>query len=150
MARYFKFIVHSSQFIVIRKHAFLFAFFILYSSFFIISCQEGREAGDLLGQWRMADSDSKYISFSGSITEFRYVKDGSLRQYVFGNFQHVGDSLFIQCYSINEEQKATDTELIEDTYEMKPFSDIRVKIEVLDGKHLSLSKDGKWWHFYKY
>ena len=150
MARYFKFIIHSAQFVVIRKHAFLFAFFILYSSFFIISCQEGREAGDLLGQWRMADSDSKYISFSGSITEFRYVKDGSLRQYVFGNFQHVGDSLFIQCYSINEEQKAGDTQLIENTFEMKPSSNIRVKIEVLDGKHLSLSKNGKMWNFYKY
>ena len=140
MARYFKSIVHSAQFIVL-----LLAFPLTFSS-----CQEGREAGDLLGQWRMADSDSKYISFSGSITEFRYVKDGSLRQYVFGNFQHVGDSLFIQCYSINEEQKATDTELIEDTYEMKPFNDIRVKIEVLDGKHLSLSKNGKMWNFYKY
>ena len=140
MARYFKSIVHSAQFIVL-----LLAFPLTFSS-----CQEGRDAGDLLGQWRMADSDSKYISFSGSITEFRYVKDGSLRQYVFGNFQHVGDSLFIQCYSINEEQKATDTELIEDTYEMKPFNDIRVKIEVLDGKHLSLSKNGKMWNFYKY
>ncbi len=114
------------------------------------SCQEGREAGDLLGQWRMADSDSKYISFSGSITEFRHVQDGALKRYVFGNFQHVADSLFIQCYSIYEEQKATDTELIEDTYEMKPFNDIRVKIEVLDDKHLILSKDGKMWNFYKY
>lgn len=142
MARYFNFIVHSAQFIVL-----LLAFPLTLT---FSSCQEGREAGDLLGQWRMADSDSKYISFSGSITEFRYVKDGSLRQYVFGNFQHVGDSLFIQCYSIYEEQKATDTELIEDTYEMKPFNDIRVKIEVLDSKHLSLSKNGKMWNFYKY
>ena len=150
MARYFKFIVHCSQFIVIRKHAFLFAFFILYSSFFIISCQEGREAGDLLGQWRMADSDSKYISFSGSITEFRHVQDGALKRYVFGNFQHVADSLFIQCYSINEEWKTDDVEMIENTFEMKPFHNIRVKIEVLDNKHLILSKDGKMWNFYKY
>jgi hypothetical protein len=142
MARYFKFIVHSAQFIVL-----LLAFPLTLT---FSSCQEGRDAGDLLGQWRMADSDSKYISFSGSITEFRYVEGGALRQNVFGNFQHVGDSLFIQCYSINEEQKATDTELIEDTYEMKPFNDIRVKIEVLDSKHLSLSKNGKMWNFYKY
>jgi len=150
MARYFKFIVHSAQFIVIRKHAFLFAFFILYSSFFIVSCQEGRDAGDLLGQWRMTGSDSKYVSFSGSIAEFRYVEDGALRQFVFGNFQHVGDSLFIQCYSIDEEQKIIDKELIENTYNMKPSDNIRVKIEVLDGNHLSLSKDGQWWYFYKY
>ena len=114
------------------------------------SCQEGREAGDLLGQWRMADSDSKYISFSGSITEFRHVQDGALKRYVFGNFQHVADSLFIQCYSINEEWKTDDVEMIENTFEMKPFHNIRVKIEVLDGKHLSLSKNGRWWYFYKY
>lgn len=114
------------------------------------SCQEGREAGDLLGQWRMADSDSKYISFSGSITEFRHVQDGALKRYVFGNFQHVADSLFIQCYSINEEWKTDDVEMIENTFEMKPFHNIRVKIEVLDNKHLILSKDGKMWNFYKY
>ena len=142
MARYFKFTVHSAQFIVLLL---AFPLTLMFSS-----CQEGRDAGDLLGQWRMVDSDSKYISFSGSITQFRYVNDGVLQHYVFGNFQHVGDSLFIQCYSINEEQKATDTELIENTFEMKPFSDIRVKIEVLDSKHLSLSKNGKMWNFYKY
>ena len=142
MARYFKFTVHSAQFIVLLL---AFPLTLMFSS-----CQEGRDAGDLLGQWRMVDSDSQYISFSGSITQFRYVNDGVLQHYVFGNFQHVGDSLFIQCYSINEEQKATDTELIENTFEMKPFSDIRVKIEVLDSKHLSLSKNGKMWNFYKY
>ncbi|GEM_PF-1346821 len=140
MARYFKFIVHSSQFIVL-----LLAFPLTFSS-----CQEGRDAGDLLGQWRMTGSDSKYVSFSGSIAEFRYVEDGALRQFVFGNFQHVGDSLFIQCYSIDEEQKIIDKELIENTYNMKPSDNIRVKIEVLDGNHLSLSKDGQWWYFYKY
>ncbi len=142
MARYFKFIVHSSQFIVL-----LLAFPLTLT---FSSCQEGREAGDLLGQWRMADSDSKYISFSGSITEFRHVQDGALKRYVFGNFQHVADSLFIQCYSINEEWKTDDVEMIENTFEMKPFHNIRVKIEVLDNKHLILSKDGKMWNFYKY
>ena len=142
MARYFKFIVHSSQFIVL-----LLAFPLTLT---FSSCQEGRDAGDLLGQWRMTGSDSKYVSFSGSIAEFRYVEDGALRQFVFGNFQHVGDSLFIQCHSIDEEQKIIDKELIENTYNMKPFDNIRVKIEVLDGNHLSLSKDGQWWYFYKY
>ncbi len=142
MARYFKFIVHSAQFIVL-----LLAFPLTLT---FSSCQEGRDAGDLLGQWRMTGSDSKYVSFSGSIAEFRYVEDGALRQFVFGNFQHVGDSLFIQCHSIDEEQKIIDKELIENTYNMKPSDNIRVKIEVLDDNHLSLSKDGQWWYFYKY
>ena len=142
MARYFKFIVHSAQFIVL-----LLAFPLTLT---FSSCQEGRDAGDLLGQWRMTGSDSKYVSFSGSIAEFRYVEDGALRQFVFGNFQHVGDSLFIQCHSIDEEQKIIDKELIENTYNMKPSDNIRVKIEVLDGNHLSLSKGGQWWYFYKY
>ena len=142
MARYFKFIVHSSQFIV--------CLLALTSALTFFSCQEGSDAGDLLGQWRMVDSDSKYISFSGSITEFRYVDNGVLRNYVFGNFQHVGDSLFIQCYSISEDQKDTDIDVVENTFEMKPFNNIRVKIEVLDDKHLSLSKDGKMWNLEKY
>lgn len=117
----------------------------------LFSCQEGREAGDLLGQWRMNDSDSKFIAFSGSITEFRYFVDNSTPTHaVFGNFQHVGDSLFIQCYSITDKEKVGDTKLIEDTYEMKPFNNIRVKIEVLDNDHLILSKNGKTWNFYKY
>ena len=142
MARYFKCIVHSSQFIVC-----LFAFPLTLT---FSSCQEGSDAGDLLGQWRMVDSDSKYISVSGSITEFRYVDNGVLRNYVFGNFQHVGDSLFIQCYSISEDQKDTEIDVVENTFEMKPFNNIRVKIEVLDDKHLSLSKDGKMWNLEKY
>ena len=69
---------------------------ILFIGLFLVSCQEGREAGDLLGQWRMVGSDTKYISFSGSITWIRCLPDDE----VFGNFQHIGDSLFIQCYSI--------------------------------------------------
>jgi hypothetical protein len=116
----------------------------------MFSCQEGREAGNLLGQWRMNDSDSKFIAFSGSITQFRYVENGILARSVFGNFQHVGDSLFIQCYSVTEADKEADTKLIENTYEMKPFNNIRTKIEVLDNEHLILSKNGKTWNFYKY
>lgn len=118
----------------------------------LFSCQEGREAGDLLGQWRMVDSDSKFISFSGSITQFRYVNAEKkvLQQEAFGNFQHVGDSLFIQCYPITEAERAGDTKLIEETYELKPYNNIRVRIDVLDSEHLRLSKNGKTWNFEKY
>ena len=112
------------------------------------SCQEGSEAGDLLGQWRMTGSDSKYVSFSGSIAEFRYVEDGALRQFVFGNFQHVGDSLFIQCVSINGTKK--DTTVVEEIYGMKPFTNIRLKIETLNSDRLELSKGSQRWSFYKY
>ena len=60
------------------------------------SCQEGGEAGDLFGQWRLVGHDTQYISFSGSLTLLRSTDEAE----VFGNFQHIGDSLFIQCYSI--------------------------------------------------
>ena len=63
--------------------------------FLLTSCQEGKDAGDLLGQWRMDNSDSKYISFSGSVALIKDINTGAVN----GNFQHVGDSLFIQCYS---------------------------------------------------
>jgi hypothetical protein len=112
---------------------------VLYSS-----CQEGREAGDLFGQWRMVDSDTKYISFSGSVTKFSEITEG----YVYGNFQHVGDSLFIQCYSI--EQSPIDTTIIENRFGMRPFNDIRLRIERLGDDDLVLTCQGQTWSFYKY
>ena len=122
------------------------AFFLLPSSLFLLtsSCQEGREAGDLLGQWRQTGTDDRYVSFAGSVALFH---DGQGRK-VFANFQHVGDSLMIQCHSI--EGLATDTAYIEQHFGMKPFKDIRLKIDNLDDDHLIVSQSGKTWSFYKY
>ena len=124
----------------------LFSLFTFHFSLllFLASCQEGREAGDLLGQWRMAGSDKQYISFSGSITWIRSLPKGE----VFGNFQHVGDSLFIQCYSI--EGDIADTILVEDTYGFKPFNNIRVKVQSLTSDKLILTKGQQTWSFDKY
>ena len=112
--------------------------------FFLSSCQEGREACDLWGQWRMYDSDTKYISFSGSIVWIKSLTEGD----VYGNFQHLGDSLFIQCYSIKGEP--LDTVIIEETFGFKPFTNIRLKIDKLDDDNLELSKANQRWRFYKY
>lgn len=121
----------------------------LYSLLFILailllSCQEGGDAGDLLGQWRKTGSDTQYVSFSGSVTVFR---NGKGKQ-VFGNFQHVGDSLFIQCYSVKGEP--SDTAFVENDFGFRPFHDIRLKIQTLDSEHLILSKDNKTWSFTYY
>ena len=126
------------------KSLFTITFSLFTITFTLMSCQEGREAGDLLGQWRMVGSDTKYISFSGSIAWIRCLPDDE----VFGNFQHIGDSLFIQCYSI--EGNVADTILIEDTYAFKPFNDIRVKIESLTSDKLIISKNSQNWNFDKY
>lgn len=126
------------------KSLFTITFSLFTITFTLMSCQEGREAGDLLGQWRMVGSDTKYISFSGSITWIRCLPDDE----VFGNFQHIGDSLFIQCYSI--EGNVADTILVEDTYAFKPFNDIRVKIESLTSDKLIISKNSQNWSFDKY
>ena len=85
-----------------------------------------------------------YLSFSGSITQFR----NNNGQRVFAKFQHVGDSLFMQCSSIYKEQ--SDTTMIENDFGMKPFSNIRVKIEALDSDHMTLSKDSQRWLLEKY
>ena len=111
---------------------------------FLLSCQEGGEAGDLFGMWRLEGSDSKSVSFSGSVTLFRDA-DGSQ---VFGKFNHNGDSLFIECVSI--EGMPSDTIFIEEGFGFKPFTNIRMKIERLDSDDLVLSKDGHIWSFYKY
>ena len=115
-----------------------------FFTFLLFSCQEGRDAGDLLGQWRVAGSDTKYISFSGSIAWIKDLQGSN----VYGNFQHVGDSLFIQCYSINGIPE--DTVLVENTFGFRPFNNIRVKIETLDNDRLILSKEGHTWSFEKY
>ena len=108
------------------------------------SCQEGGEAGDLFGQWRLAGHDTQYISFSGSITLLRSTDETE----VFGNFQHVGDSLFIQCYSI--EALPLDTVVVERTFGFSPFNNIRLRIENINSDRLVLSKDGRIWSFDKY
>ena len=120
-------------------------FFLLTSSIILLtSCQEGKSAGDLLGQWRLTGKDNMYVSFSGAITQFHKNNDQS----VFGQFQHVGDSLFIQCASIYQEK--SDTTFIEDVYGMKPFTNIRLRIDALDSEHLLLSKNGQYWSLEKY
>lgn len=105
------------------------------------SCQEGRDAGDLWGQWRT--DGQRYLSFSGSIAWFK--ANGAE---IFGNFQHQGDSLFIQCSSI--EGSPIDTLTVERDFDMRPFTNIRLKIEKLNNDDLVLSKDGRTWSFYKY
>lgn len=114
------------------------------SLFSLTACQEGGEAGDLWGQWRMTGSDSEYLGFSGSVFVFRSLSKGD----VYGNFQHTGDSLFMQCYSAKG--LPSDTTMVEETFGFKPFDNIRVKIEALDGDILVLSKDSQTWNFYKY
>ena len=116
----------------------------LFAIILLISCEEGRDAGNLHGQWRMSGSDTKYISFSGSITSIKDLFEGE----VFSNFQHVGDSLFIQCYS--KDKLLSDTIMIESSYGFKPFNNIRLKIESIDNENLVISKEGKIWSFFKY
>jgi hypothetical protein len=130
MARFFKHLLALASYLLL-----------LTSS---ISCQEGGEAGDFFGQWRMKGTEGKYISFSGSTTWLKSMGEGD----VFGNFQHVGDSLFIQCYSINA--TPGDTAIVEQAFGWKPINDIRLKINVLDGDNLVVSKGGQTWSFYKY
>ena len=111
---------------------------------FLVACQEGGEAGDLFGQWRLAGSDSMYVSFSGSIVSLRNTQAAE----VFGNFQHIGDSLFIQCRAIYGDR--ADTINIENYFGFKPFDNIRLKIDQLDSDHLVLSKKTRIWSFDKY
>ncbi|MBR1545767.1 MAG: hypothetical protein IJ633_03070 [Prevotella sp.] len=127
MARFFKYIILLTSSII-----------------FLTSCQEGGEAGDFFGQWKLSGADREYLSFSGSVALFRSVPQTD----VYGNFQHQGDSLFIQCYSIKGLK--SDTTTVEETFGFKPFNDIRVKIEVLNDDVMVLQKGDQKWNFYKY
>ena len=130
MARFFKY--------------FLFSLCAIHFSLLFSSCQEGREAGDLLGQWQMAGNNDLYLAFSGSVTVCR----NSAGANVYGNFQHTGDSLFIQCYS--EKAVKEDTILVEDHFGFNPFNNIRVKIAALDNDQLVITKGSQTWSFHKY
>jgi len=125
-----------------------FKYIILLTSSILLltSCQEGSDAGDLLGQWRMNNTDNQYMSFSGGIVWIKTVPDKNFG--VFGNFQHKGDSLFIQCFS--KEELKSDTVMVEESFGFKPFNNIRMKIESLNGDIMVLSKDGQKWNFHKY
>ena len=127
------------------KYILFCALFTIHCSLFT-ACQEGGDAGDLLGQWRL--TDSQYISFSGTIASFRSISDNQLKSEVFAKFQHVGDSLFMQCSSIK--QRKSDTIMVENEFGMKPFTNIRLRIDAIDGDRLLLSKDGQHWAFEKY
>ncbi|MBR5325075.1 MAG: lipocalin-like domain-containing protein [Prevotella sp.] len=123
--------------------------FIFCAIMLLVACQEGREAGDLLGQWRLKGSDTNYLSFSGSVALFRDITFSDLAKgQIYGNFQHQGDSLFIQCYSVRE--TASDTIVVENNFGFKPFNNIRVKVAALDKDQLVLTKDGQTWNFEKY
>lgn len=121
-----------------------FKLFSLISLLCLCSCQEGGDAGDLWGQWRLRGANDKYLSFSGAVSLFRHTGKGD----IYGNFQHIGDSLFIQCYSVKGE--LSDTTIVEERFGFKPFNNIRVKITTLDSDNLVLSKDNQTWSFYKY
>ena len=118
-------------------------------TFLLLSCQEGRDAGDLFGQWQM--TDSKYVSFSNSIVVFRSVNSNVRDGEVYGTFEHVGDSLFIHCYSITDVTGTPeDIDLIENVFGLKPFGNIRFRIDALDDDQLLLSKDNQHWKLIKW
>ena len=127
MAKYFKYLISLTSFLLL-----------------LTSCQEGGDAGDLFGQWRLDGSDSKYISFSGNVTWLQDLEVGE----IYGTFQHQGDSLFIQCYSKKGEKR--DTIVVEQSFGFTPVNNIRLRIVTLDSDNLTLSKDGRTWKFYKY
>ena len=133
----------TSKSVIMAKY---FKHLILLSSaiFLLLSCQEGGEAGDLFGQWRLDGSDSKYISFSGNVTWLQDLEVGE----IYGTFQHQGDSLFIQCYSKKGEKR--DTIVVEQSFGFTPVNNIRLRIVTLDSDNLTLSKEGLSWKFYKY
>ena len=67
---------------------------------------------------------------------------------LYGNFQHVGDSIFIQCYSIKGIPE--DTTLVENSFGFRPFNNIRLKIEALSSDRLQLRQNNQTWSFEKY
>ena len=125
------------------------AFFTLHS-FLFTSCQEGGNAHGGYGSYNSGYYDytslfdEQYISFSGSIVQFHTVTpDNVMNSQIFGKFQHVGDSLFIQCYSINDSQH--DIDVVENVFGFYPFNNIRVKIKFVGDNAIQLTDNSHEW-----
>lgn len=120
------------------------AVLLLLPAVILSSCQEGSDAGSLLGQWRLEGSPTQYLSFSGSVTLLRSVGKAE----VFGNFQQHGDSLFLQFHSIYAHP--SDTAAVVNLFGPQPIDDIRLKVMTLDGGHLVLGNGQRLWNFCYY
>lgn len=110
----------------------------------LAACEEGSEAGDLYGQWRLVGGDNVYVSFSGNLVIMRKTNVSE----VYGNFQHVGDSLFMQYYTNKEEP--LDTLTLEEELHFKPMNNVRTRITELSCEKLTLTSNDAVWYFEKY
>lgn len=110
----------------------------------LTACEEGSDAGELYGQWRLIGGENVYVSFSGSLVIMRKTSVAE----VYGNFQHVGDSLFMQYYTYKEEP--LDTLTMEEELHFRPMNNVRTRITELSGKRLTLTRGGETWNFEKY
>lgn len=119
-------------------------FYAIITMVALTACEEGSDAGELYGQWRLVGGENVYVSFSGSLVIMRKTSVAE----VYGNFQHVGDSLFMQYYTYKEEP--LDTLTIEEELHFRPMNNVRTRITELSGKHLTLTRGGEIWNFEKY
>ncbi len=126
--------------------------------FLLTACQNEGDIGSLYGQWKLTNShvngenklfDNIYFSFQGKVVWVKSVNaDNHTYNDVFGNFQHVGDSLLINF--VQKSELTTTASLIEERCGFADADNVRVLIRNLDSSELILLDGDNYWNFEKY
>jgi hypothetical protein len=126
------------------------------------ACTNDGDIGDLYGQWQLTaveTSDSVlyapsncFLSFQSQTVQSRIVyPEAHVAANVTGNYQHVGDSLLMQFYLVNDDyENLTADTLMVRYYRFPTPRDMRFHILNLDNKKLILARGDALWSFRKY
>ncbi len=135
-----------------------FKYYSIVSLFLFAACQNEGDIGSLYGQWLLRNSyvngenklfDNIYFSFQGKVVWVKSVNaDNHTYNDVFGNFQHVGDSLLINF--VQKSEQTTTTSLIEERCGFVDADNVRLIIKNLDSSELILSDGDNYWKYEKF
>lgn len=128
----------------------------------LTACTNDGDIGDLYGQWQLTSvqaSDSSlytptncFLSFQNRTVQTRIVyPEAHIAANVTGNYQHVGDSLLMQFYLVNDDfENLTADSLIVRYLRFTTPQNMRFRIDNLDRKKLILRSGETTWSFRNY
>lgn len=133
-------------------------YFCLLSFFLLSACQNEGDIGYLYGQWSLKSSyingenkkyDNIYFSFQGKVVWVKSV-NATYHTYndVFGNFDHVGDSILFSF--VQKSESTTTTFLIKEKCGFSDADNVRLLIKNIDSSELILIDRDNYWYFEKY
>lgn len=142
--------------------------FVLFLTVLVVpSCTNDGDIGDLYGQWQLrqyqrgdsvATFDEAFMSFQNSVVQMQVSNSDAHRSFsIWGNFQHVGDSLFLDftVTAIVKGEMASPpsiSDLLLQYFALPVDStnSSRLRILRLDDGKLHLERGGEVWQYRKF